>query len=100
MCSLWPLSVPRYHDCKGINLGDVDVLVDVKELQGEQFVHDRKSSKGDVVLVKRFAQDSSVYAFQTVVKVCTCVFVCVWGGGHAFVPACVCTYIHMHVLGK
>ena len=57
-------------------MGDVDVLVDVKELQGEQFIHDRKSSKGDVVLIKRFARDSSVYAYQTVVKVRACVCVC------------------------
>lgn len=53
----------------GIALGSVDVLVDVQELQGRQFVSSPSGSKGAVAVVKRFMSETSVFAHQTVVKV-------------------------------
>ena len=63
-----PLSL-RYHDRMGIALGRVDVLVEVFELQGRQFVTSPSGGRGAVVVVKRFMTETSVYAHQTVVKV-------------------------------
>ena len=53
----------------GIALGRVDVLVEVQELQGRQFVSNPSGGKGAVAVVKRFMTETSVFAHQTVVKV-------------------------------
>lgn len=53
----------------GIALGRVDVLVEVQELQGRQFVPNPSGGKGAVAVVKRFMTETSVFAHQTVVKV-------------------------------
>ena len=65
----------------GIALGRIDVLVEVLELQGRQFVSSPSGGKGAVVVVKRFMTETSMYAHQTVVKVS----VCGGGGGYAIV---------------
>lgn len=64
-----PPPSPRYHDRMGIALGGVDVLVEVLELQGRQFVSSPSGGKGAVVVAKRFMNETSVYAYQTMVKV-------------------------------
>lgn len=53
----------------GIALGSVDVLVEVQELQGRQFVSSPSGGKGAVVMVKKFMTETSMFAHQTVVKV-------------------------------
>ena len=49
-------------------MGPIDVLVEVQELQGRRYEMDRRT-KGAVKLVKQYSQESSSYAYQTVIKV-------------------------------
>ena len=48
-------------------MGPIDVLVEVQELQGRRYEMDRRT-KGAVKLVKQYSQESSSYAYQTVIK--------------------------------
>ena len=58
----------RYNRRRGINLGEVKLLVYVQELQGRQYLLNRSGPKGSVSLVKQWSPFITSYPLQTIVK--------------------------------
>ena len=58
----------RYNRRRGINLGEVRLIVYAQELQGMQYILNRSGPKGSVSLIKQWSQSTTFYPLQTVVK--------------------------------
>lgn len=50
-------------------------------------------------MYKQFSEGIGIYVlYVTCVSVCTCVYVCVWGGAlHLCMYVCDCVYVHKYV---
>lgn len=66
-------SLNRSSSRRGIDIGDVQVLVYVEELQGKRYVCDKSGPRGIMSLEKQWSASSTPYPLQTIVSLCTCI---------------------------